>query len=276
MVDEVTAQIRAHFDQLADGEWGRLSSSPRGRINFEVHRRLLSEFVSPGQRVLEIGAGPGRFTIAMAELGATVLVTDISAVQLALNERHVAEAGFDQAVETRQILDVVDTSEFGDGEFDVVVAFGGPLSYAFSQAEASLAGLLRVGNVVLASVMSSLGSWRAFLRQVAEEAAIVGQDATDRIIRTGDLRNELHTTGHVCRMFRRREVVEMFESCDAEILAACASNWASMADEEVVAGIEADPDHWSRFVDHELTACREPGALDGGTHLVFAGRRRDR
>ncbi|MGH8996124.1 MAG: hypothetical protein ACRDYB_08885, partial [Acidimicrobiales bacterium] len=55
---------------------------------------------------------------------------------------------------------------------------------------------------------------------------------------------------------------------------ASASNWASMADQEVVAGIEAEPDHWRRFVEHEVIACREPGALDGGTHIVFAARKR--
>jgi hypothetical protein len=39
-----------------------------------------------------------------------------------------------EAVETRELLDACDTSRYRDGEFDAVLAFGGPLSYAFRTA----------------------------------------------------------------------------------------------------------------------------------------------
>ena len=67
-MDPLTERIRGHFDQLGEGEWGRLADSPSGRIAFEVHRRMLAEHIRPGDRVLEVGAGPGRFTITLAEL----------------------------------------------------------------------------------------------------------------------------------------------------------------------------------------------------------------
>src|SRR5947207_2043740 len=82
------------------------AASPRDRVSFELHRRMLAEFVRPGDRVLEIGAGPGRFTIELARLGALVTVTDISPVQLASNERHIHEAGYRDAVESCFLLDV--------------------------------------------------------------------------------------------------------------------------------------------------------------------------
>lgn len=40
---------------------------------------------------------------------------------------------------SREILDVCDTSRYGDYVFDVVLAHGGPLSYAFEEAESALA-----------------------------------------------------------------------------------------------------------------------------------------
>ena len=90
--------VRSYFDALADGEWERLSADLPGRVSFEVHRRFLAQFVEPGMRVLEVGAGPGRFTIELASLGARVAVTDISPVQLDLNRRHVTEAGHEASV----------------------------------------------------------------------------------------------------------------------------------------------------------------------------------
>ena len=52
-----------------------------------------------------------------------------------------------------------------------------------------------------------------------------------------------------------------------------ASNWASLADEDVVSQLEGDADRWRSFLNHEVAACAEPGAVDGGTHILFAARR---
>src|SRR5580693_5548867 len=155
--------MREFYDELGEAEWGRLVDSPRGRVSFEVHRRFLTRYIEPGSRVLEIGAGPGRFTLELAQIGASIVVTDFSEVQLAFNRVHVGDTEAERAVESRAIVDVCDTSRYSDGEFDAVVAFGGPLSYAFEAAGGALADLLRItrpGGPVVASVMSLLGSWR--------------------------------------------------------------------------------------------------------------------
>jgi len=267
-------RIRRHFDDLGDGEWERLDADPRSRVAFEVHRRLLAEFLHPGDRVLEIGAGPGRFTITMAKMGTTVVVTDISRVQLDLNLRHVADAGCGSAVEDRYLLDLRDTGRFPDKEFDAVVVFGGPLSYVFEDAPTALAGLLRVGKVVLGSVMSTLGSWRFFLPQVVELTKVVGQEANDLIITTGDLRHEGREEGHTCQMYRYRELAQLIADAGGQILAVGASNWASMGDQLALDAIAGDPTSWGRFLEHEVAACREPGVIDGGTHILFAAESR--
>lgn len=49
------------FDGYADAEWSRHETSPFARVSFHVHRHYLGRFVRPGDRVLEVGAGPGRF-----------------------------------------------------------------------------------------------------------------------------------------------------------------------------------------------------------------------
>jgi SAM-dependent methyltransferase len=156
-MDPLTERIRGHFDQLGEGEWERLTASPSGRIAFEVHRRMLAEHVRPGDHVLEAGAGPGRFTIALAELGARTAVTDLSPVQL-----------------------------------------------------------------------------------------------------------ELH---------RAREVEALVAGAPCRMLAISASNCMSLSDPETVSYFEVDPVRRKWFVDWEIRLCREPGALDGGTHIVFAVER---
>ena len=263
---------REYYDRFGDSEWSRLGADVAGRVSLEVHRRFLARFVSQGARVLEVGAGPGRFTAELAALGATVVVTDISQVQLELNREYVGGTDAEAAVERRELLDVCDVSRFSDGEFDLVLAYGGPLSYAFEETAAALRGLLRItapDGAVLASVMSMLGTWRYQLRGVVQVATEFGEDANDKVLTTGDLRN-LADSAHVCQMFRAAQLGDLVTASGGRMVAMSASNWASLGDAEALAALEADPDRWSRFLDHEVAACAEPGAIDGGTHIVFA------
>jgi SAM-dependent methyltransferase len=273
--DDSVRAIQDYFDAMGETEWDRLVRSPAEQVALEVHRRFLARFIQPGWRVLEIGAGPGRFTIELGRLGATVVVTDISAVQLDLNRGKVQAAGHEQAVEQRRPLDVRDLSDFADGSFDCVVAYGGPLSYAFDHAEAAFDECLRVtrpGGSVLASVMSSIGSFRYFLAGVAEEIKTFGLDTVDGVLHTGDLR-PTQPDGHRCRLFRWREVAEMIAARPCRLLAASASNAVSLGDPETVGRLAGDPRVWPRFLDWEEELAAEPGMLDGGTHILFAVER---
>lgn len=227
---------------------------------------------------LKVGAGPGRFTIELAALGARITTTDVSDVQIAANERYVQEAGCDDRVEARFVLDVRDAARVGEGTFDAVVAYGGPLSYAFEDAETAFVGLTHVvqpGGVVLASVMSLPGSMRHFLPVVARELDEYGRDVYEQIMKTGDLREigKTDPDSHPCRMFRWHEIEAMIQATDSTLLAASASNWMSLSDQDTLAQLEQDPDNWRWFLDWEAELCREPGALDGGTRTILAAQR---
>lgn len=274
---ESVESVRRYYDALGEREWTRLTGTVRGRVSLELHRRFLRRFVRPCWRVLEIGAGPGRFTLELAALGCRIVVTDVSEVQLALNEARLGGTGAERRVERRELLDVCDTSGYSDGEFDAVVAFGGPLSYAFERTDEAMRGLLRIvgpDGVVAASVMSTLGTWRQFLPAIAALSEVVGEDANDRALRTGDLRHVVDDSGgHICRMFRWSDVQALVERTGGRIIDGSASNRASLGDAQALSRLEADADRWSRFIEHEAAACAQSGARDGGTHILFAASR---
>ena len=123
--------VRDHFDEFAEREWDRLTGDPISRIQLAIHAHYLRAHVESGSRVLEIGAGPGRFTEILADIGCSVVVADISPVQLELSRKMADKHGFDSAVESRLELDIVDMSALDDRSFDAVVCYGGPLSYVF-------------------------------------------------------------------------------------------------------------------------------------------------
>jgi len=126
-------EVAKHFDDFGTREWNRLLETPVDEVSLFIHTHYLKEYVRPGSRVLEIGAGAGRFTQILANLGGRVLVADISQVQLDLNRQHAHQYGFAHAVEDWQQVDICDMGRFESESFDSVVAYGGPLSYALDR-----------------------------------------------------------------------------------------------------------------------------------------------
>lgn len=267
--------IRVYFDDFGEREWDRFELNPRNRVNFYIHRWFLQEYVHAGEHVLEVGAGPGRFTIELARLGAVVTVSDISPQQLELNRVKVQRAHYEDRVTDRLVADVVDLSAIADNSFDAVVCYGGPLSYVFDQRDQALEELLRVvkpGNLLLISVMSLLGSSRISAARLLADAQQYGLDMVQQIIDTGDQQGEI-SRWHNCHMYRWQEFQAFLESHGCTIVDAGAANLLSVGHEVELQPFVDDPKLWETFLRWELNFCREPGALDGGTHIIAVVRR---
>jgi hypothetical protein len=73
-------------------------------------------------------------------------------------------------------------------------------------------------------------------------------------------------------MYRAEQIPGLVAAAGGVLAGMSASNWASLGDAAGLARLAADPAHWARFLDNEAWACRQPGAIDGGTHLLFAAR----
>ena len=224
--------------------------------------------------MLKVGAGAGRFSVELARLGALVTVVDVSPGQLELNERHLEEAGLETRVETRIVADVIGLSRLADGAFDAVVCYGGALSWVLDGAARALDELLRVtrpdGHVLL-GVMSRYGSLRAFLSVAAEEIDEFGLDEMQEIVGTGFLPGHHSTLGPM-HLYTWDELEAMLRRHPCEIVTASAANFLSIGNDETCERWLADQSMWDRFLSWEIEACAQPGAIDGGTHIIAVVR----
>jgi SAM-dependent methyltransferase len=272
-------RIRAFYDQYGAAEWDRFDRSAASRVSLELHKRFQSRWVHKGDRVLEVGAGPGRFTIELARLGARILVSDISPGQLDLNRDRVGAAGYEDAVEERQQLDVTDLSSLEPASFDVVTALGGPLSYVFERAGEALDELLAVvrpGGTVLFSVMSRWGSIHQFLDGVLEEFATGLTEEYRVLVETGDQFGKTAVSTevdlpHEMHLFTWEELERLITTRPCRLLDASAANFLSVRADGALSDLNAET--WEQFLSWEEQACRARGALDAGTHIMVALQR---
>jgi ubiquinone/menaquinone biosynthesis C-methylase UbiE len=265
--------VSAYYDSYAEKEWNRFSQSAADRLSLSIHNHYLRQFAKPGSRVLEVGAGPGRFTMTLAELGCRVVVADISDVQLNLHRKYASELDFESAVENRLCLDVCDMGVLDTESFDLVLCYGGPISYVFDQAEVALQECVRVcrpRGLLLFGVMSLWGAVHSFLSGVLE----VPVGSNQKITETGDLTPEnWEETNHRCHMFRAAEFQDLATEVGIRILKMSASNCISTNHDDCLAGLDDESEEWKELLRMELEACQEPGCLDMGTHIILIGEK---
>lgn len=75
-----------------------------------------------GQRVLELGCGPGDYTIMLARRGAQVTALDVAPASLQITRQRARANGVHQSVQTTWMT--AETLAFPDGSFDWVIGFG--------------------------------------------------------------------------------------------------------------------------------------------------------
>lgn len=264
--------VARYFDAFGGSEYDRHDASPEQRIKLANHMRCLRRYLEPGSRVLEIGAGPGRFTEVMAELDCRITVVDVSPTQLRLNEERAHSEGFADAVDEWILADIVDLRMLESRTFDAVLAFGGPFSYVLDRRREALDQCLDVlepeGRILL-SVMSKWGTIHAFLDGVhrldpAEIEAVAG---------SGDITPATSPSsvegGHFCHMFTASELENFLTGAGLTLTFMAASNalsttWGDILEDEaafeIVLGLEEE-------------ATRARGAHDMGTHIIAVADR---
>lgn len=132
----------------------RLTKSRQGQMEYITTMNLIHRYSRPGAKVLEIGAGTGRYSIALAREG-----YQVEAVELVQHNLDILlhNAGDLPALTARQ-GDALDLSCFADNTFDVTLSFG-PMYHLYETADVhrALEEAIRVtkpGGVVLVAFLS--------------------------------------------------------------------------------------------------------------------------
>ena len=160
-------RLRAHY--AAAAEWARLESDE----GWLEHRRtmvLIERHISTGSRVLDLGGGPGRYTLALAARGDDVTLVDLSPELIAEASRRIAAAG----LAARALVgDAADLSTVPGAPFDAVLALG-PLYHAADLSEVrgfvgQIAAVLRPGGVLLAAFVPRTSALSDLIARAASD-----------------------------------------------------------------------------------------------------------
>src|SRR5690242_1381381 len=90
--------VLAYYAAFGEREWQRLTNPDDGAVEFALTKQFLARYLPPSGRILDLGGGPGRYTIWLAEHDYQVVLADLSPELLAMARTQIAAAGVGQQV----------------------------------------------------------------------------------------------------------------------------------------------------------------------------------
>ena len=120
--------VRDFYDNAPQTEWDRLERQP---FEFELTTYMMDKYIRPGDSVLDIGGGPGRYSIHYAQKGCTVTLAELSPGNVALAKEKAKEAGVDFSAYAVNCLEL---DKLGLPQVDHVFLMG-PLYHLQSEAD---------------------------------------------------------------------------------------------------------------------------------------------
>ena len=112
----------------------RLNRSRHGQMEYITTMEYLHRYAANGSKILEIGAGTGRYSIALAQEGYNV--TAIELVESNLDVLRKNSEGLNNLHSFQG--DALDLSRFDDGEFDITLVLG-PMYHLYDRNDVNLA-----------------------------------------------------------------------------------------------------------------------------------------
>lgn len=110
-----------HYYSVFD-EWARLDT-PSGKLEFELTKSIILEHLKSDDKVLDLGGGPGRYTIEFAQQGFEMHLADLSEELLLTAKSKIKEYNV-QNVKSITKVNAIDLSVYEDETFDVVLLMG--------------------------------------------------------------------------------------------------------------------------------------------------------
>ena len=136
-------------------EWGRLDREP---LEYMVNMHHIQSLLPDQGHILDNGAGPGKYSIALAELGYQVTLTDLTPRLVEIAKSKSIERGLEERFNGFYTEDARDLSRFPDNHFDASLMMG-PLYHLQKeedrlQAVKELHRVTRSGGIVFVAFMT--------------------------------------------------------------------------------------------------------------------------
>ena len=268
--------ISRSYDDGAQREYGRLLMSPLHEAEWELTVDLIDEYVAEGSKVVDIGAGPGRYSeYLLKRRRCEVGLVDLSGSCLTLFNSRIGEA-YRGRVQFTWKSCATDLSWIPGEQFDAALLMG-PLYHLLEEGErrraiAETCRVLKPGGIAVASFISR---YPVFSRMLTHDTSLLHDAAfLDDLLERGLVRGASGITSMTdhfrCWPQEARAMMEAggFETLRMRNLEGVGA-FFQVRQEKVLAE-ERDKQAWFDIL---RRTCELPDLLGATLHFLHVGRK---
>jgi SAM-dependent methyltransferase len=268
------ADVRRYYEAFGEREWQRLENPADGAIEFAVTCQALATHLPAAGRVLDLGGGPGRYALWLAERGYRVVLADLSPTLLDIAREQVRYSPVGTCIEEIVEADACDLSRWADNTFDAVLALGPfyhlPEWSDRERAAAELHRVLRPEGVAFVALMPRYAFLRRTLAIPDERHRLADPAFIQRVMEDGVFINDVADRFTGGYGVQPEEVMPFFErhGFATRALLACEGMVPDLQD--AVADMrQEDPVAYQRTLEVILQSAADPSILGMSGHLLY-------
>ena len=250
-------EFYSHYD-----EDGRLSKK-HGSVEFLTTMRYIGQYIKPGDRVLEVGAGTGRYSHALARQGYTVDAVELIGHNIDVFQNNT-QPGENISITQGNALDL---SAFSDNTYDITLLLG-PLYHLYTkedkrQALREAIRVTRPGGVIFAAYVISDGC-------LLDEGFLRGNINVAEYVKTGLLDRETFAAKSepkdLFELVRKEDVDELMRDFPTTRLHYVASDGCALLLREDIDAM--DDETFRLYLDYHFATCERADLLGVTSHAL--------
>ena len=255
-------EFYSHYD-----EDGRLSKK-HGSVEFLTTMRYIGKYIKPGDRVLEVGAGTGRYSHALARQGYTVDAVELIGHNIDVFQNNT-QPGENISITQGNALDL---SAFSDNTYDITLLLG-PLYHLYTkedkrQALREAIRVTRPGGVIFAAYVISDGC-------LLDEGFLRGNINVAEYVKTGLLDGETFAakseTKDLFELVRKEDVDELMRDFPTTRLHYVASDGCALLLRDAIDAM--DDDAFALYLNYHFATCERADLLGVTSHALDVFRK---
>lgn len=239
----------------------RLNRSKAARVEFLTTVRYIEKYLKPKDRILDIGAGAGEYSLYFSRKGYQVSAIELADANIAAFKRKLTPEDSLQLVQGNAL----DLSRYEDGSFDVVLLFG-PLYHLKNDADKQ--------KCIREAMRVCKDDGKIFFSFISNDFVFLTEFEYDTLyFSNGDYNKESFKLNDFPFVFHTVDSARvLLTNTDVRIVHEIASDGAS---ELLASKINAmDDENYDQYLRYHYYICEKPEFLGMSNHLLFVGEKK--
>lgn len=261
-------RVEEYYDRHVDREWQRLD---RHRTEFAVTIRAIEDSLPPPPAdLIDVGSGPGRYSIELAKRGYSLTMVDISSDSLNKANEVAREIGvkFKETIHA----DALNLGTLNLIEYDAALLMG-PLYHllTFEERYRTVKEILSVLKPLGLVFVSFITRFAPFRQAASDEQEWLPENLeyAYEVLKTG-IHNE-GTEFPQAYFAHPSEIKPFMESCGFKTLRILGCEGILAGHEEGVNQLQGE--QWQAWVEFNYHIAEEPSLLGASDHILYIGQK---